>query len=207
MMRNGLFGIAGGTLGARAPFVLLALLLLAGCDTPPERNRFAAITYEHLPAIAFDVAHLEVASRYRPSLAPPDVDHLFPTTPEAAALQWARDRLKPVGGARTLRYSVVDAAVTEVPLGEKSGLEGLLTTEQTERYEGSLAVELEIVSGRGEMQAHASVRAIRSITVAENASLAERERIWFDLTENLMNDLNAQLEKTIGEVFGRFLRT
>jgi hypothetical protein len=46
---------------------------------------------------------------------------------------------------------------------------------------------------------------VRSITVPEDASLNERERTWYELTEKLMNDMNTQLEETLRQVFFRYL--
>jgi hypothetical protein len=42
--------------------------------------------------------------------------------------------------------------------------------------------------------------------VPENATLHERETTWYQLTEKLMNDLNAQLEDTLNRVLFRYLR-
>ena len=85
-------------------------------------------------------------------------------------------------------------------------LEGLLTTEQSERYEGTLAVTVEIISDAGAPEGSAKASARRTITVPESASVVERERVWFALTEKLVLDLNGQLEKTLAQVFPQYLR-
>ena len=45
----------------------------------------------------------------------------------------------------------------------------------------------------------------RSITVPENASLAEREQIWFELTENTIRDLDAKFEEEVTAGLPQFL--
>ena len=47
-------------------------------------------------------------------------------------------------------------------------------------------------------------RAERRQSVAEDISLAERERIWFTMTEALARDLNAELERNIQTGLPRF---
>ncbi len=178
-----------------------------GCTTAPAPNRFPQLTYQHLAALAFDVGRIEVVGAYQPKGAPPNVEHLIETAPQDAALRWAGDRLEAVGLHRLLRFTVVDAAIVEAPLALKGGLEGLITTEQSERYEARLAVMVEIISDNGATEASASAEARRSITVPESASVGERERVWFTLTEKLVLDLNSQLEKTLAQVFPRYLRS
>ena len=39
----------------------------------------------------------------------------------------------------------------------------------------------------------------------ENATLNERERFWYDLTDGVMQDFNAEMEKNIGLYLKRFL--
>jgi len=188
------------------PTPLLLLLALAACSAPPAKSRFAELTYHHLPPLGFDVAAIERSSRYQPPGQPPNMEQLFPVPPKQAALAWAEGRLRALGASRRLRFTVLDAAAVETRLDSRGGLTGLLTTEQTERYEAHLAVLLEILGAGGGVEASARAEARRSVTVPENASLNDRERVWFALTEKLMLDLDRQLETTIREVLGAYLR-
>ncbi|MCH8213764.1 MAG: hypothetical protein IIC54_06800, partial [Proteobacteria bacterium] len=45
----------------------------------------------------------------------------------------------------------------------------------------------------------------RSRTLREDASINDRERMWFDLIEALMRDFNAELEKNIRQYLGGYL--
>ena len=86
----------------------------------------------------------------------------------------------------------------------ESGLSGVVTIDQSERYTAHIEVEIQILEG-SRQAASLRAEATRSITVAEDISLSEREQIWFRLTENTMSDLDVELEKTIREVFGGYL--
>jgi hypothetical protein len=54
--------------------------------------------------------------------------------------------------------------------------------------------------------ASVNASATRSHTVADDATLNDRERLWFDMTEGTMKDLNAQLEKSIPLYLQTYLR-
>jgi hypothetical protein len=96
--------------------------------------------------------------------------------------------------------------VLEVPLERNAGLAGWFTTEQSERYDARLAVRLEVVDGQGARVGEVTAEAERSRTVPEDASVNDRQAMWFDLTDNLMRDLDATLEKNIGAYLKSYLR-
>ena len=183
----------------------VAGLALSACELHPPESDFPELTYGHLEPLRLDVAAIEVEQAYQPSSDPPNVELLFPVRPGDAAANWARDRLQAAGTARRLRFIVREASVTETALETQGGLTGAMTTEQSERYDAKLAVEIEIIDNTGRKEARASARVMRSITVAEDATLHEREATWYGLTQKLMNDLNKQLEDTLRRVFFRYM--
>ena len=183
----------------------VAGLALSACELHPPTGDYPELTYGHLEPLRFDVAEIEIEQAYQPSSARPNVELLFPVRPGTAAANWGRDRLQAVGTTRRLRFIVREAPVIETALETKGGLTGAMTTEQSERYDAKLAVEIEIIDDSGWKEASAMARVARSITVAEDATLHERETVWYELTQKLMNDLNAQLEDTLRRIFYRFL--
>lgn len=179
-------------------------LVLAGCAAPPQ-NPYPPLTYDHLPPLKFSVAEVEIEDAYVPSTTPPHVEVLFPVRPGEAAVAWARDRLVATGGERKLRYVVKEASVTETALEVQSGVTGALTTDQSERYDARLVLEVQIVDDTGRVESSTSARAVRSVTVAEDASINDREGTWYTLTKKLMDDMGAQLEETLRQAFFRYL--
>ena len=184
----------------------VAGLALSACELHPPTGDYPELTYGHLEPLRFDVAEIEIEQAYRPSSRLPNVELLFPVRPDNAAANWGRDRLQAVGTTRRLRFIVREAPVIETALETKGGLTGAMTTEQSERYEATLVVEIEIVDDGGRTEARAMARVVRSITVAENATMHERETTWYGLTQKLMNDMNVQLEDTLQRVFYRYRR-
>jgi hypothetical protein len=174
--------------------------LAAGCAVDDPGNRFAGLTYEHLPDINLDVGEIQVEQAYKATTEAPNVGHRFPVPPKDAAVRWGQDRLAAKGNRLTFRYIVRHASAIEVELPKSQGVTGLLTTDQSERYEVNIVIDMQILDGR-QVQGTASAEARRSVTVPEDITLNEREKVWYKLTEDTMNDLNDQLEETIKTAF------
>lgn len=182
-----------------------ALTLLAGCETRVPHAQFPELTYSELPPFDLNVARIDVVEQYRSPGKKPHVEQLFPVIPALAAQRWARDRLKAVGNEGVARFTIVYAGVVEVPLKRTKGIEGMFTIDQSERYDGAIEVKLQILDGQGRELASVSTRAERSHSVPEDITLLGREKVWFEMTEAMMNDLNAALDQQIKQNFGRWL--
>ena len=189
---------------ARLSAFLACILLLSACPSAPSRV-FPDITFAGSPQIGLDVASIEIVQRYRPTLSDPYVDHLFPREPAAVIRRWAEERLVARGTTGTATLIIVNAAVTEEALARDPGFRGLVTIEQSERYEAEFAVRLEIDQPATRSTGETNALARRSITTPENVSLAEREQVWFELTENTIRDLDAKFEEEVTAGLPQFL--
>lgn len=189
-----------------AACVLIGAALLAGCGQPPPPSpRFPDITFQQYPKYTFGVGRIEIVRDYAPPGRAPNVEHQFPVTPMQMAEQWARDRLVAGGGPGELRYVIKRASVVETELPRTTGIRGAFTKDQSQRYEAVVEVEIEIRNERGYRDGIVSARAERRQSVAEDISLADRERTWFTMTEALGRDLNTELERNIQTGLPRFL--
>jgi len=183
----------------------LVALVLAACQTPPPVQRLPDLTYGHLDRLNLDAAAIEVVSEYRSPMKEPNVEHFFPTSPQTALERWAADRLDAAGRQGIARFVIKDARGTATPLAIDKGLTGAFKKEQSVRYEASIEALLEIVDERGFRKGFASARVSRTRTLGEDATLNERDKTWFDLTEAVMRDFNAEMEKNIRQYLGVFL--
>jgi hypothetical protein len=178
---------------------------LGGCETPVTNTVFPDLTYGHLPPIRLKVARIEVVAAYVSPGARPNVEHLFPVAPAAAAARWLRDRLEATGGRGLVRATVLQGGVVEVPLKKTTGVRGAFTVDQSERYDAVLEIKIQVIRENGSEAAMVSSRAERSRTVAEDISPYAREKLWFGMTEAMMNDLNTDLERQIRTYFTGYL--
>ena len=189
---------------ARLSAFVACVLLLSACPSAPSRV-FPEITFADSPRIGLDVARIEIVQRYQPTLSDPYVDHLFPREPASVIRRWAEDRLVARGTSGTATLVIVNAAVTEEALARDPGFRGLVTIEQSERYEAEFAVRLEIDQPATRSTGQTNALARRSITTPENLSLADREQVWFELTENTIRDLDAKFEEEVTGGLPQFL--
>ena len=158
------------------------------------------------PPIRLDVARIDIVEAYRPPLKPPNVEHLFPVRPPDAARQWARDRLRPAGGAGWAEATIRNASVTETVLERTKGIRGAFTTDQTERYDAEITISVRIFDQAGNERAYASATARRSQTVAEDITLNDRERAWHRMTAAAMRALDEALERRMRKSLEAFLK-
>jgi len=177
--------------------ILLVFATVAGCETQVARPQFPEITFAHRPAIVLSVGSIEVVTAYRAPLAAPNVDHLMAQRPAAVLERWARDRLKTGGRGGRAQFTVVDGAVTETRLKTQKGLTGTFRIEQAERYDGNVEARLEVFDGSGQRTGFATARANRSKTLGEDATVNDRERLWYDLVRQLAADFDAEMEKNL----------
>lgn len=185
--------------------LLAAGLALAACQPTPLPAQ-EEISFKHYSPIDLDVATVDIVDEYRAPLAKPNVEHLFSTPPAEAIRIWIADRIRPVGGERRLEVIIRDASVIEVPLPRTEGIKGAFTKDQSERYDAKLEVEMRIYGARSALsEASIHVTATRGRTIAENASVAKREQLFDRITRELMDAMNAEMEKNIFAYFGNYL--
>ncbi len=184
----------------------IALVSLGACETTPPQATYPALTYGHLGAIGLDVREIQIVSKYVAPLNAPNVEHLAPVGLGDTMRRWARDRLKARGGTGRARVTINKASIIEVPLKVSGGFRGAFTTDQSERYDAGAEMIIEILDERGIQKAFVKGEAERQRTVPEGAPPARRERVWFELVEALMNDLNGALDRNIRVYFARYIR-
>ena len=188
---------------------ILCLLMLFGfltacssSSTPPAQ---AELSFKNLPPIAMAVSDFQIVNEYKSPMAAPNVEHLFAVTPAKAVEIWAKDRLVAKGGQFLARIVIRDASVKDTELPVKKGWRGWFTTEESNRYDGSLSVMMEIVRPDGYVEAYVSAKSNQSRTILEDASAADKERAWFDLTSAMASDINTELQKQISANLGPIL--
>ena len=185
---------------SRAPIfasLIAVVFLLVGCATEAQKPGFSQISFAHLQPISLNVARIEMENRYFSPATRPNVEHEFPVSPAALASNWGRDRLRAVGASGVARVIVRRASVVEVPLKRTTGVTGAFTRDQSERYEAVIDMMVELRDATGNVRVTVESTAKRSRSVSENISLNDREKIWFEMTESMMADLNTALENQV----------
>lgn len=185
----------------RRHFLMLgSAALVNGCATDtPIAGPIPELGFQHLPPMFLNVGRVEVKNEYISPMKPPHAEHRFPTPPAQAMANWAKSRIQAVGDrtdGAVATFVIEQASVQEVQLKKTEGFKGLFTYEPTERYDAHCVGRLEIVGADG-AKGNVRVEALRSVEVSENATLAAREKAWFEMIEKLMGDFNTQMDEQI----------
>jgi hypothetical protein len=181
-------------------------LTLAACETPDPTPRYPDINFTHEAPIRFDVHDVDFVQAYVPPATLPNVEHLFPVRPTVVARRWAADRVAAVGLQGVVRVTLIDASVIETALDTTSGIKGAFIDDQAARYDAKVRIRIEIINSLGETEGRAEALAHRARSVPEGITLVEREQIWFELTEQVMRELDVELEATIRRYLGDYIR-
>ena len=189
----------------RRALLACAALALAGCSPPPP-PAYPQIDFGGRAPIRVAAAALEVVDLYRPPLAAPYVEHVSPAIPSLVFKRWAERRLVPAGGDAALRVTIEDARIVETRLEVNESLTGMLINEHASLFEGRGEVTVALVDAAGNALATARGVTVRDITVAENATLREREDTLYALVGRMAADLDAVLEENIRRYFAGWLR-
>jgi len=191
----------------RRAFLSLSLAgLAAGCATPDPTPRFAELTFTGRPPIVLDAATIETVDEYRMPLADPHIEHRAPLAPGAAAERWARDVLQAGGNAGRAVFRVTTGSLVASPLQTTGGLRGWFTVDQAERYDAVIEGRLDLFGADGRRLGDAQAQATRFQTIAENASLNDRQRLWYALVEATAVDFAAAMEAAIRRELAVYLR-
>ena len=185
----------------RRHFLMLGTAaIVSGCATDtPIAGPIPELGFQHLPPMFLNVGRVDVKNEFVSPMTPPHAEHRFPTPPSQAMANWAQSRIQAVGGkgnGAVATFVIEEASVKEVVLKKTEGFKGLFTYEPTERYDAHCVGRLHIVDPDGS-KGRVRVEAMRTVEISENATLAEREKAWFEMIEKLMGDFNTQMDEQI----------
>ncbi|MHA1538218.1 MAG: hypothetical protein ACTSUD_11735 [Alphaproteobacteria bacterium] len=205
---------------------LAALLLgpLAGCYSYAERTsaeaagKQAAVSRPApkapvrleaaagLPVIRLAVAERQVIPAYAAPGREPNVEHRMKASLQAVAASWARANVRAVGTQDRARVIVRRASIVAVTLKRKGGVSGLFRKEPSTRFDGVLALSIEVRNDKGDLLGRVSATARRSREVLEGSSEADRKALWRAMAEALVASVARELERQVALRLTRFAR-
>ena len=173
----------------RAGLILTALLTLASCggDDTPAPGSFAPLQYGYLTKLRLNVGSIDIQDHSAP-LGPDDISAQSPVTPAQALAQIGRDRLFAAGLLGQAQYVIDQASIVR-------GAQGALY--------GNMAVHLEVTTQGGARAGYAEARVTR--THVPGSDSENTPTVLYDMTRQMANDMNVELEYQIKRTMGDFL--
>ncbi|MBB6253508.1 hypothetical protein [Nitrospirillum iridis] len=147
--------------------------------------------------ITLNVAEIEVVNDYVSPMKPPNIEHQLQLTPAEVVRLWVQDRLKAAGSSGKARVVIKNASIVEVNLPRTTGVKGWFTTDQSQRYDGRVEVEIQVDMPAKGYAGSTSVIITSSQSVSEDVTLNQREKTWAQLVRDMARDMDAQLAKGI----------
>lgn len=188
-------------------FVALALFAVAACQPAPVSYTLSPVSFRAQPAINVNVATINIVEDYTSPANAPNVEHQMVMPPAQGVKIWASERLKAVGSSGQLDVVITNASVKEIKLPLKQGVRGFFTEDQSERYDAALSVTLRLYDGTNSMsRAQGDVNVTRSRTISEKASLADREKLWHDMSIEMVQAYDREAETRLRQYFSTYLR-
>src|SRR5699024_112172 len=142
------FQIAGRSMQSRRSFLIKSastavfLPVLGACAGPQPGPELTPIDFSDEPKLRLDVARVVFRDETTRKEDPSEVGRYFPTPPRTVAERWVRERLAPVGREGEIQAILYDASVRETKLPRTGGLRGLVTLDQSERYDARIVLAL-----------------------------------------------------------------
>jgi len=161
-----------------------SVCLVLGCVAPvltacggSEPQSFAPLDYSYLSKMHLNVAHLEIVDSAPPGSVPGDISGKAPTTPQQALEQMARDRLIASGSEGNGTFTITKASILHAPGGT------LL---------GELEAHIDVSAPAGGRAGYALAHITRSLNPGDKDP--ESRAVLYDLTSQMMQDMNVELE-------------
>ncbi len=185
-------------------FLGFMAVMLAACAAKVEKNNFADLTFGHIDPIKLDIADIQIKKAYQPTMSEPYVDHEMPISLMETAVRWANDVVQATGTSGSAIITISEASVVEEILSKKDGITGTFTTEQSERYTSKLSIEIKVMDTSG-AAANTNATVSRSMTVAEDIKLIDREKVWFSLVEKTTKDMNSKMQENTKKFLSSYI--
>src|SRR5690625_3357193 len=160
----------GQGMGSRRSFLISSVLAVASvlwlgaCAAPQPGPELAPLDFADEPKLRLYVARVVFRDETSREEDPAEVGRYFPTPPRVVEESWAKERLAAVGREGELEAILYDASVRETSLPRTGGLRGLVTRDQSERYDARLVLALRAYDRNGQFLSGVESRIERSTT-------------------------------------------
>lgn len=164
--------------------------VLAACSTGAGMPH-ADVTFQHIQSMPVNVAKVETnVNEGR------EVDG-FVISPSTTAERYLSSRFNAVGYSGTLRAMMDEVTIRHVYNPSKGKMTGYFNVAGHDVYDVKLVLRLEHVSDRGTVLYSNTIKAQRTMSITEHASISEREKHQMEGLEKLFADLDRQVVRVV----------
>ncbi|TAL03430.1 MAG: hypothetical protein EPO08_04275 [Rhodospirillaceae bacterium] len=189
-------------------FILSALFTLAsGPVMEAVADPVAALVLAEQTAIPVDASSVDVRITDTSPRDYPYVGSRAPIPYDQAIRAWAAQRFTLTGqSVNALRVTLRQGTITEKLLPITTGISGWFKKEQGAEYQGTLDVEIAVVGPNGNVLGTADAKSWASESVVENATQADKEKAWMNVTKTTFDNLDRDIIPTMRKTMAAYLR-
>ncbi|AGH97734.1 hypothetical protein [Micavibrio aeruginosavorus] len=163
--------------------------VMAGCTTVGPALKSPAAQFSQAQGVS--ATRIEVVNASNAAAYGNDVSSTFPTPLDVALRSYADKRLVAAGTEGTFIFSIEEARVTREDLQSDNKYARKLNVDNRDRYSAVIRLKLMRENPTAPGAAHTELRVQRTWTIADNLSIAEREREQNAFVEQLLRDVDA----------------
>ncbi len=175
----------------RTPYVIATglMILLGGCYSS-EIGPEIKLKTDQMHAFLLDGQTIVLNKQYSGLTTDPYVNQLI-----SSVESWCQQYIQPSGTSGRILVDLDDVVARDVPLPTKGST---FTIEQAGQLEASIALKISIQDDSGFTRRSYVIRANRSQTYPEKATLKQKELIFQSVVNGVINALNDKMNQTLG---------
>jgi hypothetical protein len=166
----------------KSHFLIFIGIFLSGCSQEPRRLHPGVPSFKE-PAVSVEVGVIKTEIPPQ-EINPHDVGALISPNPSQIVEQWLKERFNASGGKLTGTFVIQKASITE--------------PQQSARlskvpYKGKLDVLFKVTDENGKDRGSLQASASHTRTASQSLNLYERQQVWIEMVEQMINALDTQI--------------
>ncbi len=193
--------------------LLATILLLSACKAPPftsleEAESAGSPVLVSLP-VRLNASPIKVLQIYEPPGRPPHVEDLFRLSPAEAIEQWAEQQLIASPGSEyVMNVEVLEASVVETEIVIERSAWELWEPDTMTSYDATLQVAMKLYHPPRLLPvADLEIMVTRSVLQETDATLEEKDILFQQLLDRLMNAFELEARRRIALHFDYFIES
>jgi hypothetical protein len=179
--------------------LLVALVLLAGCQTAPPPRPQAQIGFEKASPLLVPAGKVTLVDNYKPPLVPPNVEQNYQVRPTHIVRRWIAARTKPIDAAPgTITLAIADASVIEQPLEVKTDWRHIFSRQAEKNLIANISWRLSYDGPSLSWSTGGTATSTHG--VLEEASLNDADQDYNEMIQSLAAAFDNRLEQQLGEL-------
>ena len=182
------------------------ILALNACSTLPSDYSNVRLNFEHIDSLDLSVSKIEIVNNYVPKLSRPNVEHLFDVTPSEVITDFVKKKFVANGGKNNLQIIIEKASVIEdIKEANRNLKNNILFKEKLINYKCEFQLRVKLKSDIGFTKSYILIKTNINKILKSNISLNERGKIFFEINENMILNLDQEINRQAKKHFYNYI--